>query len=110
MGVTYELGVPRIWTMRELLVFILAEIRRKRWLVNVPPGLARLQAAVLEKLPGKLLTRDQLLLLARDNVVGAGMPGLAELGIAPTPVELVVPTYLARYRPGGGKRDLLASV
>jgi NADH dehydrogenase len=38
------------------------------------------------------------------------MPGLAELGIAPTPVELVVPAYLARYRPGGGKRDLFASV
>jgi uncharacterized protein YbjT (DUF2867 family) len=110
MGVTYELGGPRIWTMRELLAFILAEIQRKRWLVNVPPGLARLQAAVLERLPGKMLTRDQLLLLARDNVVGVGMPGLGELGITPTPVELVVPAYLARYRPGGGKRDLLAMI
>jgi NADH dehydrogenase len=110
MGETYELGGPRIWTMRELVAFILAETQRKRCLMNVPMGLARLQAAVLERLPGKLLTRDQLLLLQRDNVAGAGMPGLGELDIAPTPVELVVPAYLARYRPGGGRHDLLAMI
>jgi NADH dehydrogenase len=100
-GITYELGGPRIWTMRDLLAFILTEIRRKRPLVNIPLGLARLQASVLERLPGKMLTRDQLVLLQRDNVVTPGMPGLAELGITPTPVELVVPGYLARFRPGG---------
>ena len=72
------------------------------------PALARLQATVLERLPGKLLTRDQLEMLGRDNVVTPGRDGLRALGIAPTPVELVVPDYLARYRPGGGKRELPA--
>jgi uncharacterized protein YbjT (DUF2867 family) len=110
VGDVADAVMARIWTMRELLAFILTEIQRKRWLVNVSPGLARMQAAVLERLPGKMLTRDQLLLLQRDNVVAAGMPGLAELGITPTPVELVVPAYLARYRPGGGKPDLLAMI
>ena len=33
------------------------------------------------------------------------MAGLLELGIVPTPVELVVPAYLDRYRAGGGKRE-----
>jgi NADH dehydrogenase len=64
-------------------------------------SLARLQAAVCEHLPSKPLTRDQLLLLAQDNVVGADAKTLADLGLSSCPVELVVPTYLARYRSGG---------
>ena len=106
-GAMYVLGGPRVWSFREILEYILLETRRRRPLVNIPPGLARFQASVLERLPGKLLTQDQLLLLARDNVAPQGVPGLAELGIVPTPVELVVPRYLRRYRPGGGKRDVL---
>ncbi len=104
-GKTYELGGPRVWTFREILAFILAETRRKRRLVDVPMGLARFQAGLAEKLPTKPFTRDQLLLLSQDNVVSAGAAGLAELGIVPTPVELVVPEYLDRYRPGGGKLE-----
>lgn len=106
-GALYELGGPRVWTFREILTYILEETRRKRVLLNIPPALARLQAVFLERLPGKLLTRDQLLMLARDNVVSPGVPGLPELGIVPTPVELAVPSYLRRFRPGGGKRDIM---
>lgn len=103
-GRTFELGGPRIWTFRELLAWILAETHRHRLLLPIPPALAKLQAAVLEKLPGRLLTSDQLILLARDNVAGDA-PGLAELGIVPTPVEQVVPAQMRRFRPGGGQRD-----
>ncbi len=105
-GVTFELGGPKIWTFREILVWILQQTMRRRLLLEVPMGLARLQASVLEKLPGKLLTRDQLLLLAQDNVASATMPGLGALGVRPTPVELVVPQYLHRYRPGGRHREV----
>ncbi len=108
-GRVYELGGPEVLTFRQVLTWILAQTRRNRWLVNVPMGLAALQAAVLERLPGKLLTRDQLVLLGRDNVVGQGVLSLAELGIRPTPVDMVVPQYLARFRPGGGKRVLYAT-
>ena len=104
-GKTYELGGPRVWTFREILAFILKETRRNRPLVNVPMGIARFQAALAEKLPTKPFTRDQLLLLSRDNVVSPGALGLAELGIVPTPIELIVPEYLDRYRPGGGKLE-----
>ena len=106
-GALYELGGPVVWRFRELLAFILKETNRQRMLLTVPPGLARLQAMVLELVPGKPLTRDQLLMLARDNVVEAGVPGLSDLGIVPTPVELVVPQYLRRFRPGGGRRPVL---
>ena len=104
-GRTYELGGPAVWTFREILAYILKETRRRRPLVEIPMGLARLQAAIAEKLPTKPFTRDQLLLLSRDNVVTPGMPGLPELGVAATPIELVVPEYLGRYRPGGGKLE-----
>lgn len=97
-GKTYALGGPRVWSFRELLAYIVETIGRPRLLLNVPMAVARIQAAVLERLPGKLLTRDQLILLAQDNVVG-DLPGLAELGIAATPVEQIVPAQLARFRP-----------
>lgn len=106
-GAIYELGGPRVWTFREILAFILKETHRNKRLVDIPMGLARLQAGLMEMLPGKPLTRDQLLMLSRDNVVTPGMPGLHELGIVPTPAELIVPGYLRRFQPGGGRRPAL---
>ncbi len=109
VGATYELGGPRVWTMRELMAYILAQTGRDKTLVNVPMCIARMQAAVMELIPGKPLTRDQLLLLQRDNVASAGVPGLAALDIVPTPVELIVPAYLRRFLPGGGRRPVPAA-
>jgi uncharacterized protein YbjT (DUF2867 family) len=103
-GMVFELGGPRVWTFREILAYILQETGRRRPMVSVPMGVARLQARFAELLPSKPLTRDQLLSLQRDNIVTPGMPGLPELGIVPTPVEMVVPSYLDRFRPGGGRR------
>jgi NADH dehydrogenase len=93
----YELGGPRVWTFREILTYILKETGQHRPLVAVPPGIARLQAKVFERLPGKLLTTDQLEMLGQDNVVSGMLPGLEALGITPKPVELIVPSYLSRY-------------
>ncbi len=104
-GKTYELAGPRVWSFREILAWILRETRRPRRMVEVPMGLARLQATLAELLPTKPLTTDQLIMLSRDNVAAADAPGLADLGVLPTPVELVVPEYLSRYRPGGGQLE-----
>ena len=104
-GRTFELGGPKVWTFRELLQWILTETRRNRFMLEMPMGLARIQARIGELIPGKPFTRDQLLLLQRDNVVTDGAMGLQELGITATPVEMVVPEYLDRYRQGGGKRE-----
>lgn len=108
-GQTYELGGPRVMTMREVLRFVLDTTRRRRRLVEMPMGLMRLQAGLLEHLPSPPITRDQLLLLGRDNVASPGVPGLAELGVPATSVEAVVPGYLMRFRPGGGRRDSAAA-
>jgi len=100
LGKTYELGGPKAYSFRELMELLLREIGRKRALVNLPYGLASFEARFLECLPNPPLTRDQVKLLQRDTVVSPGTPGLAELGIVPTALELVLPTYLDRFRRG----------
>lgn len=103
-GRIYELGGPRVMTMREVLAFVLEQTRRRRPLVPMPEGLLRVQARLGEMLPSPPLTRDQLILLGKDNVVAEGAAGLEALGIAPKAVEAIVPAYLERFRPGGSRR------
>ena len=100
-GRTYELGGPKVYTFRELIELMLGEIRRKRLLVDLPFGLAAIQARLMWLLPNPPLTPDQVELLKRDNVVSSGALTLAALGITPTAVEGVLPSYLDRFRRGG---------
>ena len=100
-GKLYELGGPRTYSFRALMQLMLREIGRERMLVPVPFGVAKLEAAFLEWLPVPPLTRDQVEMLKQDNVVTAGAATLADLGIAPTAVETLLPTYLDRFRAGG---------
>jgi uncharacterized protein YbjT (DUF2867 family) len=105
-GATYELGGPEVLTMREIIEIILATIQRKRILLPVPFGLAKLQAMALQFAPGALkLTPDQVALLRVDNVVSeaakaAGLT-LEGLGIAPDSLEAIGPQYLWRFRATG---------
>jgi len=101
-GETYELGGPRVYSFKELMECLLDQIGRRRLLVPLPFAVARLQARFLELLPDPPLTRDQVALLKTDNVPGGDCPGLADLGVAATALEVVLPTYLARYRRAGG--------
>jgi uncharacterized protein YbjT (DUF2867 family) len=100
-GKVFELGGPEILTFRQLMELLLKEIRRPRLLVPVPTVLAAIAAYFGEFLPDPPLTRDQVKLLQIDNVVAPGMPGLEAFGIAPTTLQLVLPTYLDRFRKGG---------
>ena len=100
-GTTYELGGPGIFSFAELLRRTLQEIGRRRLLLPLPFGIARIQAACMEWLPVPPLTRDQIKLLQKDNVVSPGALTLADLGIQAQGLDAILPTYLARYRPGG---------
>jgi NADH dehydrogenase len=102
-GKTYELGGPKVYEFRELLAMILELTGRRRLLVPMPFLVAELQACVLELLPVPPLTRDQVRMLRSDNVTSRGALGLADLGIRANALEAIVPTYLQRYRKGGGK-------
>ncbi len=114
VGRTYELGGPEIGTLRELVAYMLAVIERKRIVVALPQSVARLQATVMEAIdlvslglmPDEFkLTRDQVILLQRDNVVSDAAVAegrtLEGLGIAPTAMEAIVPSYLVRFRKRG---------
>ncbi len=100
-GRTYELGGPKVYSLRALTELLLAEIHRKRYLIDLPFGLASLQARLMSLLPNPPLTPDQVEMLKRDNVVSSGALTLATLGIEPTAVEAILPGYLDRFRRGG---------
>jgi NADH dehydrogenase len=100
-GQTYELGGPKIYPFADLMRLLLAEIGRKRLLLPLPFPIASLMGSVMQCLPNPQLTADQVKLLKRDNVVSDGAHGLAALGITPTSVETILPTYLDRYRARG---------
>ncbi len=100
-GRSYELGGPKIYALRELIELLLSEIRRKRRFIDLPFGLAGNLARLMAVLPNPPLTPDQVELLRSDNIVSPTTLGLADLGIAPTAVEAVLPTYLGRFRRGG---------
>ena len=101
-GRVFELGGPRVYTFRELLELIMEETGRKRVLVNVPWALAKLKATFAQMLPHPILTRDQVELLKIDNVVrDPQAKNLRDLSITPTALEMILPTYMDRFRAGG---------
>lgn len=104
-GTTYELGGPEVKSFRELMELTLQEIGRQRTLLPLPFAVARLQAFFMEFMPKPMLTRDQVTMLERDNVVSAEaireQRTLDGLGIAPTAMRAILPSYLWRYRKAG---------
>jgi uncharacterized protein YbjT (DUF2867 family) len=111
-GKTFEIAGPQVLTMRELHEAVLAVTGQKPDVVELPDFLASLLAKV-GWLPGAPLTRDQWLMLQRDNVAAMGAPGLEAFGIRPAPLAAVAPEWLGRFHHGGrfaGRRiDLTAS-
>ena len=113
----YELGGPEVASFRELMQRMLAVIQRRRLIIGVPFFIARIMAFGLDAVQvltlglvtNGVLTRDQVRNLARDNVVTPGAKGFADLGIAPTALEVVLPEYLWRYRPSGQYAAIKAS-
>lgn len=101
-GRLYALGGPRIYSMKQILELVLVETGRQRLLLPLPFFAAKIQAAFLQLLPKPVLTVDQVRLLQHDNIVPEGAAGLKDLGIThPSSVELIIPTYLHRYRRTG---------
>lgn len=111
-GETYELGGPAVWTMKELMAYILRETGRDRFLLPLPFPVARMIGAIAQ-IPATIglnpvLTVDQVNMLETDNVVAEGAKGLADLGIEPTGVQAVAKGYLWRYRVGGQYAEIEA--
>ena len=104
----YEIGGPEVKTFRELMTIMLADIQRRRLVMDIPFWMAGIMAggfSVAGALSAGLIkapvTPDQVRSLRVDNVVAAGARSLEDLGITPTAIEAVLPEYLWPYRPSG---------
>ena len=106
-GKIYELGGPEVLTFRECLQTVLEVIERKRGFVPVPFGVASLIGSVASLVPviQAPITADQVRMLKTDNIVSkqaeAEALTLKGMGILPTMLRSVLPSYLVRYRPHG---------
>ncbi len=104
----YELGGPTVLSFREMMAEMLEIIRRKRLIVNIPFWAANIMGAsfdIVKFVSGGLIdgpiTKDQVVSLRSDNVVSEDAKSFADLGIKPTAMEAILPTYLWRFRPSG---------
>jgi uncharacterized protein YbjT (DUF2867 family) len=94
-GQAYELCGPRQYTLKELVEYACRVSGRPRPVLGLPERLGYLQAWVMEKLPGKLITRDNLRSMQVANVCSGGFP----FGIRSQALEAVAPAYLAPMGP-----------
>jgi NADH dehydrogenase len=100
-GQLYELGGPRIYSYRALVQLALDHTGRRRLLVPVPYAVWRTLAAVVAPLPHRPISRDQVTLMAQDNVVAPDAFTFADLGLSPTALETIAPGYLGSSRGPG---------
>jgi len=96
-GKIYEIAGPEVVTMGELNRRIAAAQGRERRFIAVPDKVASLFAA----LPGTPISSDQLALLKRGSVASGELPGIAELGVTPKPLDLFLDRWMVRYRKHG---------
>jgi NADH dehydrogenase len=94
-GRACDLCGPDEYSLRELVQYVCRVTGRTRLVVGLGPALSWLQAWVLEKLPGRLMTRDNLRSMEVPNVSDAVLP----FGIVPTAMQAVVPFYMGHVAP-----------
>jgi uncharacterized protein YbjT (DUF2867 family) len=102
IGKRYELGGPKQYTLRELVETVCAITHRRRMIIGLGPRLSVLQARMLELLPVKLMTRDNLLSMQVPSVCAGEFP----FGIAPAALEALAPSWLAPAGPRERYPDL----
>jgi len=98
-GQRYDVCGPRVYTLRQLVEYVVRAAGLHRPIIGLGAALSMLQAAVLEHLPGKLMTRDNIRSMSVDNVCRCDFP--AVFGFAPTPLEAVAPLYITGATPRG---------
>ena len=97
----YELGGPENYTFKELMEILLAEIKKRRFLISIPFSAAKFQSYFLQMMPNPLLTPDQVEMLKYNNIVSGDYPTLKNLGISGTAIHSILPKYIYRFRTGG---------
>jgi len=93
-GQRYDLCGPQSFTLRELVDYTDRQINGDHWIIGLGAGLSKLQARMLEFVPGKPMSLDNYRSLQVDSVCAG--PIAAELGVTPTAIDSVVPLYLGQ--------------
>ena len=96
-GKVYELAGPEVITMEALNRRIAAAQGRRRTFLPMPDALS----ALFANLPGTPMNADQWLLLKRGSVATGALPGIAELGVTPSPLSLFLERWMVRYQRHG---------
>ena len=102
-GKIYEIGGPKVINFGDMVKLILKTINKKRFVVEMPMPLAKIQSTITDLLPiPPILTRDQCEILSEaDNVVSNNHLTLQDLNVKPSDVEEAMKKWLWRYRDGG---------
>ncbi len=98
-GMTYELAGPKVYTFRALVQTIMDTLRIQRPIIGLNDSLSYAQAFLMEILPGKLMSRDNVKSMEVDSVSTATFPAI--FAITPTALEAVIPEYLVNQTPRG---------
>ena len=109
----FELGGPEIISFNSLMVKMLSIIYRKKLIINLPFWLAKAMCPIIlilnkltfRKIP-LLITEDSVKQLKNDNIVSKEYLSFEDLEIKPKSLDLILPSYLKRYRPKGNFSDL----
>jgi len=101
IGQTFEACGPEVFTLRDLVrlagQYAGVNQGRGRAVFALPMPLARVQAWVMERLPGEpLMSGDNLDSMALDNIASGKVPGLDALGITPAALAAIAPGYLRK--------------
>ena len=97
----YEIAGPENYSFKELMEILLTEIKKKRFLINIPFNVAKIQSYFLEVFPKPILTTDQVELLKYDNIASGQYSNLNDLGIKGETINSILPKYIYRFRTYG---------
>jgi NADH dehydrogenase len=89
----YPLCGPKTYTLSELVQYVGEVTGNRRAIFALPAALGRMQAATLERLPGRLMSRDNLRSMEKDSVCDGPFPEV--FGFSPMALEAIAPTYLS---------------
>jgi NADH dehydrogenase len=95
-GEIFELCGPGVFTFREVVTFVRDTLQLHRHIVGLPDPLARMQAALMDFVPGKPFSTDNYQSLTVDSVCSSN--GFSRLGLVPHSLELIAPGYLTAER------------
>ena len=93
-GASFDLCGPTVYSLRELVEYVCRLTDRRRLILPLSARMSYLQAWAMERLPVKLMSRDNLRSMEVDNICGCDFP--AVFGFTPAPLEAIAPAYLER--------------